>query len=95
MSLLKPRHSIDTHIIKLSFGELSIGRAPNNDVQITDPTVSSHHARIFTYLNSSYIEDLQSRNGTFLNGKRIDKHVLRPGDTVQLGNHILTVTAEI
>lgn len=91
MSLLKTRHEINTDSIKLSFGELKIGRAADNDVRITNPTVSHYHARIFTYLNSSYIEDLQSSNGTFLNGKRIDKHVLRPGDVLQVGSHVLTI----
>jgi len=94
MTLLQARHDIDTDTIKLSFGELKIGRAVDNDVCITDPTVSSHHARIFTYLNSSYVEDLQSSNGTYLNGKRIDKHILRPGDTLRVGSHILNIDPE-
>lgn len=94
MTLLKTRHDTNTHTIKLSFGELKIGRAGDNDVHITDPTVSSHHARIFTYLNSSYIEDLQSRNGTYLNGKRIDKHILRPGDKLQVGSHSLEIDSK-
>ena len=89
MTLLKARHEIDTDTITLSFGELKIGRAADNDVRITNPTVSAHHARIFTYLNSSYVEDLNSSNGTFLNGKRIDKHILRPGDKLKVGSHTL------
>lgn len=91
MTTLKARHEVDTDSITLSFGELNIGRAVDNDVRITDSTVSSHHARIFTYLNSSYIEDLKSSNGTFINGKRIEKHILRPGDTLQVGNHLLVI----
>ena len=92
MTLLKSRHDTDTRILKLSFGELSIGRAADNDVRITDSTVSSHHARVFTYLNSSYVEDLGSSNGTFVNGKRVDKHILRPGDSLRVGNHLLEVS---
>jgi len=91
MPVLKSRHDIDTNILRLSFGELSIGRASDNDVRITDSTVSSHHARVFTYLNSSYVEDLKSSNGTFINGKRVEKHILRPGDTLRVGNHILEI----
>jgi len=91
MTLLKSRHDIDTKVLRLSFGELSIGRASDNDVRITDSTVSSHHARVFTYLNSSYVEDLNSSNGTFINGKRVEKHILRPGDTLQVGSHTLEI----
>jgi len=91
MSILKARHEVDTDSITLSFGEINIGRAVDNDVRITDSTVSSHHAKIFTYLNSSYIEDLNSSNGTYINGQRIEKHILRPGDTLQVGNHVLIV----
>ena len=91
MTILKARHEVNTSSIKLSFGELSIGRASDNDVRITDSTVSSHHARIFTYLNSSYIEDLKSSNGTFINGKRVEKHILRPGDTLQVGSHVIDI----
>lgn len=94
MTLLRARHELNTRYIKLSFGELKIGRASDNDVRITDPTVSSHHARIFTYLNSSYVEDLQSSNGTYLNGKRIDKHILRPGDTLRVGSHVLEIETD-
>jgi pSer/pThr/pTyr-binding forkhead associated (FHA) protein len=94
MTLLRNRHVINTHTIVLSFGELKVGRATDNNVCITDPTVSSYHARIFTYLNSSYVEDLKSRNGTYVNGKRIEKHILRPGDTLRVGNHVLTISAD-
>ncbi|MGD8783578.1 MAG: FHA domain-containing protein [Thioalkalispiraceae bacterium] len=91
MPMLRTRHVINPEKINLTFGEMKVGRAPDNDVCITDTTVSSYHARIFTYLNSSYIEDLHSRNGTFVNGERIEKHLLRPGDTLQVGNHVIII----
>lgn len=80
---------ISTH--DLSYGSLTIGRSQDNDVHLSDATVSSHHAKIFTYLNASYIEDLKSSNGTFINGKRVEKHTLKPGDVLKLGHQILEV----
>lgn len=73
----------------LQHGECSIGRAADNELMLLHPTISSHHARIFTYLTVSYIEDLNSTNGTFVDGKRIKKHVLKPGSVIRLGEYEL------
>jgi len=81
-----------TRSVNLQAGAISIGRADDNDLHIADQTVSSYHARIFTYLDASYIEDLDSTNGTYLNGKRIQKHTLRPGDMIKLGKLEIEVT---
>lgn len=70
---------------QLTPGEITLGRASDNDVLISDITASQHHAKIFTYFCVSYIEDLNSTNGTFVNGKQITKHILHPGDVVALG----------
>lgn len=75
--------------VDVSSGELTLGRADDNLVKIDDTTVSSHHARIFTYFYVSYIEDLHSTNGTFVNGKRVTKQVLHPGDVIHLGQYPL------
>ncbi|HEB58614.1 MAG TPA: FHA domain-containing protein [Gammaproteobacteria bacterium] len=77
--------------IKLKPGTLTIGRAKDNDTRVADKTVSSHHARIVTYFNASYIEDLGSTNGTMVNGKRVKKHTVHPGDVVKLGNVHFTI----
>ena len=77
--------------VSLASGEISLGRAPDNDVAINDVTASQYHARIFTYFYVSYIEDLNSTNGTFVNGKQITKHILRPGDVVALGKYEMIV----
>lgn len=84
-----------TRLVNLQAGAISIGRASDNDLLLADNTVSSHHARIFTYLESSYIEDLGSTNGTYLNGKRIQKHTLHVGDIIQLGKLELKITKNV
>ena len=78
----------------LKDGAITIGRSDDNDIQIKDSTVSSQHAKIVTYYEASYIEDLGSTNGTFVNGKRIQKHILNPGDVVSLGTHTLKMENE-
>jgi len=80
--------------VNLHAGAISIGRAEDNDLHIKDKTVSAHHARIFTYLNASYIEDLGSKNGTFLNGKRIQKHTVHAGDVIKVGRLELKITKD-
>lgn len=81
-----------TRNLTLQEGALSIGRAKDNNLHLRDQTVSAHHARIFTYMDASFIEDLGSKNGTFLNGKRIQKHTLRDGDVVKVGQLKLKIT---
>lgn len=70
---------------ELKAGTVTIGRKPDNDVQLDDPTVSAHHAKIVTYFQSSYIQDLDSTNGTFVNGRRVRMHTLHAGDRVNVG----------
>jgi hypothetical protein len=63
----------------------ALGRHKNNDVVVSDPKVSSFHARIDKTPEGFVIVDLKSRNGTFVNGKRADSTVLKTGDEVRLG----------
>ena len=80
-----------TKVIELDTGAVTLGRAQDNQVQITDTTISSHHAQIVTYFNASYVEDMGSTNGTFVNGRRIKMHILKPGDIIQIGQHSIKV----
>jgi len=66
---------------------LTIGRKEDNDVQIQNLAVSGHHAKLLTIFNDSFIEDLNSTNGTFVNGKSINKHALQNGDVISIGKH--------
>ncbi|MGB5682249.1 MAG: FHA domain-containing protein, partial [Polyangiales bacterium] len=69
---------------------LTLGRGEQADVRIDDTLVSRVHARIFTHDNGSFvIEDLQSRNGTLVNGMAITKQVLTYGDRIQIGSSLL------
>lgn len=63
----------------------TLGRHRNNDIVITDPKVSSFHARIDRGRDGFTLIDLKSRNGTFLNGRRIETGALSTGDEVRLG----------
>jgi hypothetical protein len=69
----------------LSRDAYTLGRHRNNDIVISDPKVSSFHARIDRSAEGFTLNDLKSRNGTFLNGKRIETGVLTTGDEVRLG----------
>ncbi len=66
-----------------------IGRKPDNDIQVDNLAVSGQHAAIITILNDSFLEDLDSTNGTYVNGKLIKKHALKHGDVVTIGKHEL------
>jgi len=67
----------------------TIGRLPDNDIRIDNPAVSGHHSLIINILNDSFLEDLNSTNGTYVNGKLIKKHALQHADVVTVGHHQL------
>jgi len=69
---------------------MTIGRKPNNDIHISDLSVSGKHAQIITILEDSFLEDLGSTNGTYVNGKPVKKHALDHGDNITLGKYQLT-----
>jgi LysM repeat protein len=65
---------------------ITIGRSPDNDIFVDDAEVSRHHARLTRQGNNWVLEDLGSRNGTFVNGQRISGPVmLTPGAQVDFG----------
>lgn len=80
-------HTIATHL--LYAGRLIIGRTAANDLQIDSRFVSRHHCQIVTSAQASIIEDLNSTNGMFVQGKRVRYHNLNDGDVVTLGQHEL------
>jgi pSer/pThr/pTyr-binding forkhead associated (FHA) protein len=68
---------------------ITVGRKPDNDIQIDNLAVSGKHALIITILDDSFLEDLGSTNGTYVNGKLIKKHALKNGDVIAIGKHEL------
>lgn len=79
------------NVYPLLDGECSIGRAPTNTVAIADGSVSSQHARIIRTPDGFVLEDLQSRNGTFVNGEKVTApRILVDGDLIRLGKVIMT-----
>jgi predicted component of type VI protein secretion system len=67
----------------------TVGRLPDNDIRIDNPAVSGHHSLIINILNDSFLEDLNSTNGTYVNGRLIKKHALQNGDVITVGRHQL------
>lgn len=75
--------------IPLTKERTTIGRKPHNDIQIDNLAISGEHAVIVTILNDSFLEDLNSTNGTFVNGQSVKKHFLQSNDVVELGKYRL------
>jgi pSer/pThr/pTyr-binding forkhead associated (FHA) protein len=80
--------------IVLKQGDMNIGRRPGSEILLDNMAVSGNHASIFTIGEDSFVQDLNSTNGTFVNNKRIAKHHLENGDVVMIGNHSLTYLNE-
>ncbi|MBN8751069.1 MAG: FHA domain-containing protein [Variovorax sp.] len=69
--------------------QLSIGRRPGNDVVLRDPSVSGSHAVLHRVDTSTYIEDLDSTNGTHVNGERVHHQSLADGDVISVGQCLI------
>lgn len=80
--------------IPLNKERITIGRKPHNDVQIDNLAISGEHAVFVTILNDSFLEDLNSTNGTFVNGRSVKKHFLQNNDVVELGKYRLKYLAD-
>jgi pSer/pThr/pTyr-binding forkhead associated (FHA) protein len=75
-------------------GDMNVGRRPGSDILLDNLAVSGNHATLFTVGEDTFVQDLNSTNGTFVNNKRITKHHLEHGDTITIGNHTLTYVNE-
>lgn len=71
--------------VKLSKERTALGRRPYNDIVIENLAVSGEHAVFLQQSGLFYVEDLNSTNGTFVNGRAVRKHQLQPGDTLEIG----------
>ena len=89
--------SMDGLVLKevlLDKERMSIGRKPHNDIQIDNLAISGDHAAVVTILNDSFLEDMNSTNGTLVNGQLIKKHFLKNGDVIELGKYKLKYLTE-
>ena len=73
--------------LPLKIGRVIIGRTVDNDLQIDSRFVSRHHCQIITTAQGSLIEDLNSTNGIYVQGRRVRRHNLNDGDVVAVGKH--------
>jgi pSer/pThr/pTyr-binding forkhead associated (FHA) protein len=69
--------------------EITLGRSPTNNVFVRDRNVSRVHCQIVATEDNVILTDLQSTNGTFVNGERESEVELRPGDEIRLGTTLL------
>jgi predicted component of type VI protein secretion system len=78
-----------TRELLLEQERVSIGRHADNDICLNDKAVSGHHAVIITIQSDSFLEDLDSTNGTLVNQRQIAKHALNHGDVISIGRNEL------
>ena len=72
-----------THDLKAE--KTTVGRVEDNTFQIAEPSVSSHHCEVLLRGNDIIIKDLNSTNGTFINGEKISESAIKPGQILRLG----------
>lgn len=75
----------DSEVVHVLSRKTTIGRTPENDLQIEAKFISRHHAVILAGPTYTVIEDLNSTNGVLVNGRRVTRHTLKDGDTVTIG----------
>ncbi len=80
--------------IQLDKQEYTIGRDSDADIQLNDPSVSRHHAKLIKAYTDFFIEDLGSTNGTQLNGRNVSKHVFKAEDKLTIGSFSICFVSE-
>src|SRR5512138_686099 len=81
--LLSPGMTGRTHELKVD--KTTIGRVEDNVFQIPEPSVSSHHCEVLLRGNDIVVKDLNSTNGTYINGQKVSEGPLKPGQILRLG----------
>jgi len=96
----RPPAAVTSHPLRLTpppargDGPFDVGRASDSDLLVDDPTVSSLHATLHRRDGDWVLRDEDSRNGTRVNGWRVEEATLHDGDLVQLGRAVLVFEAE-
>ena len=70
---------------ELKVEKTTIGRVEDNTFQISEPSVSSHHCEVLLRGSEVMVRDLNSTNGTYINGEKIAERVIKPGQILRLG----------
>ena len=84
-----------TQIRRFRGNEITLGRDFNCECVLPSETVSAHHARLSFHHGQWWLEDLNSTNGTFINGERVsDRVVVAPGDEILCGDVVLYISEE-
>ena len=81
-------------LMSVAFGdkkELTIGRDDRNDIKLDGLQISNRHARLLRSGDSVVIDDLNSTNGVYLNGTRVSRTSIQPGDAVSIGSFVIQV----
>src|SRR6476646_9922124 len=72
-----------THELKVD--KTTVGRVEDNTFEIAEASISSHHCELLLRGSDVVVRDLNSTNGTFINGEKISESVLKPGQVLRLG----------
>lgn len=75
--------------VLISRNTVTIGRQPDNILQVDNPAVSGHHAKVYWEADHYVLEDTESFNGTYINNQRIRKVILKDGDKALIGKHTI------
>ncbi|MCA6215197.1 FHA domain-containing protein [Ideonella sp. B7] len=89
--------SLDNVVLKevaIQKDRTTLGRRPYNDIVIDNLAVSGEHAVLLTVGDDVFIEDLNSTNGTYINGKAIKKQLLAPNDVIEIGKYRIKYLAD-
>lgn len=81
--------------MSLSKDRMTIGRRPHNDMVIDHPNISAEHAAIITIFRDSFLQDINSTNGTKVNGRAIEKHFLQDKDVIALSKYRIEYLADV
>ena len=91
--VIKLNNSIVDHV-ELRQGDMKIGRKSSCEIHLDNLSVSGEHVNIFTIGDDSFVQDLGSTNGTYVNNKKIAKHHLKNEDQVAIGKYRLTFMSD-
>ena len=91
--IIKLNNNVVDHV-ELGQGDMKIGRKAGCEIHLDNLSVSGEHANIFTIGEDSFVQDLGSTNGTYVNNKKITKHHLKDGDSIAVGKYTLVYLSE-